>query len=356
MLKYEFLGNAVESWIVCVIIIIATVAAVKLLSIFLKKVIAPLVKRTSNGVDDIVYHSLAAPVRFALALLGVWVAIHRLVYPDSFVSVIDKIYTVLIVLDITWLVVRLVAGLLENYWSRSTFGQNNKMMPIVRRAVVIVAWTIGCVVALGNVGVNVSALLGTLGIGGIAFALAAQDTVKNAFGAFTIFADRPFGLGDIIRIDGIEGTVIDVGIRSTRVMGYDRRIVSIPNYKVMDTPLVNISSEPGRRVTVKLGLTYDTSPAQMLRALEILKALPGRVDNVSSASDDVVAYFSEYADSALVITYFYYIEKSGSILAVMSDMNVAILKAFNDAGLEFAFPTHTVNVVPAVNRGVVGLG
>ena len=115
------------------------------------------------------------------------------------------------------------------------------MMPVVRRTILVLIWIVGLVTALSNVGVDINALWGTLGIGGIAFALAAQDTVKNIFGAFTIFTDKPFGIGDTINVNGFEGTVVDVGMRSTRIMGYDRRITSYPNYKITDASIVNIS-------------------------------------------------------------------------------------------------------------------
>lgn len=197
--------------------------------------------------------------------------------------------------------------------------------------------------ALSNIGVNISALLGTLGIGGIAFALAAQDTVKNIFGAFTIFTDKPFSIGDTINVNGTEGTVVDVGVRSTKILGYDKRITTLPNYKITDASIVNISSEPMRRITVQLGLTYDTTPEKMKEALDILRAIPKKVENVSENPSDITANFSDYTDSALVITY-YYIEKQGDILKVSSDMNLEILKAFNKAGLDFAFPTQTLYV------------
>ena len=138
------------------------------------------------------------------------------------------------------------------------------------------------VMALSNVGVNISALLGTLGIGGIAFALAAQDTVKNVFGAFTLLTDKPFNIGDTIRFDNFEGTVVDIGIRSTRIMNYDKRIITFPNYKITDSSIINISSEPMRRVVLNLGLTYDTTAKKMKEALELLKAIPKRVENVRS--------------------------------------------------------------------------
>lgn len=277
-------------------------------------------------------------------LLGIWIAIHRLVYPATFVKVIDNAYSILIVLNFTWVFARLFSGLLELYWEKKPDGQVNKMTPIIKRAILVVVWIIGIVMALSNIGVNISALLGTLGIGGIAFALAAQDTVKNIFGAFTILTDKPFSIGDTIRVDSFEGTVVDVGVRSTRLMDYDKRIITFPNYKITDANIINISSEPMRRVVLNIGLTYDTTPEKMKEALEILKAIPGRVENVSSNPSDTTAVFTNYADSALVIMYIYFIEKQGDILGVTSDMNMEILASFNKAGLEFAFPTRTVYI------------
>ena len=108
--------------------------------------------------------------------------------------------------------------------------------------------------------------------------------------------------------------------------------------------IVNISSEPMRRAMVKVGLTYDTGADKMNEALDILRGLPAKVKDVSENPSDITAYFSDYTDSALVITFYYYIEKQGDILKVTSDMNLAILAAFNKAGLNFAFPTRTLLV------------
>ena len=344
MLEQEIWGNTVQTWAVSILIILGTIVLVKLISLFSVKVLKPFIVKTTNRLDDVIYYSVEPPLKFAVILLGIWIAIHRLVYPDSFVKIVDDAYSILIVLDITWLFVRLLGRLIQNYWGYTAHGHLNKMLPVVKRTIVVVVWIIGIVMALSNVGVNISALLGTLGIGGIAFALAAQDTVKNVFGAFTIFTDKPFSIGDTVRIDSFEGTIVDVGMRSTKIMGYDRRITTYPNYKITDAAIINISSEPMRRVTVKLGLTYDTSPEKMKEALEILRALPQRVENVSVNPADIVANFTDYTDSALVITYYFYIKKQGDILKVTSDMNLEILSSFNKAGLNFAFPTQTVFV------------
>jgi len=344
MLENEIWGNSIQNWIISILIIVAAIVIVKLITLVSKKVLKPLTDRTKNQLDNIIFYSLEPPVKFAIILLGIWIAIHRLVYPDSFVKVVDNIYRILIVLDITWVFARLFSGLLQVYWGRRSNGQNNKMLPIIKRTILVVVWIIGLVMALSNVGVNISALLGTLGIGGIAFALAAQDTVKNVFGAFTLLTDKPFNIGDTIRFDSIEGTVVDIGIRSTRIMNYDKRIITIPNYKITDSSIINISSEPMRRVVLNLGLTYDTTAEKMKEALKILKALPQKVENVSSSPSNVVAVFTEYSDSALGIMYIYYIEKQGDILGVTSNMNMEILDSFNKAGLEFAFPTRTIYI------------
>ena len=344
MLEYELWGNTLESWGISILIILGAVVVVKLISLFSRKVLKPFITRTPNHLDNVIYYSLESPIKFAVMLLGIWIAIHRLVYPDNFVKTIDNAYRILIVLDITWVFARLIGGLLEIYLRKESTGQTHKMMPIIKRTALVLVWIIGIVMALSNIGVNISALLGTLGIGGIAFALAAQDTVKNIFGAFTIFTDKPFNIGDTIRVDSFEGTVIDVGARSTKIMDYDKRIITFPNYKITDANIINISSEPRRRVVLNLGLTYDTTPEKMKEALDILKAIPGRVENVSSNPSDTTAVFTNYADSALVIMYIYFIEKQGDILGVTSNMNMEILSSFNKAGLEFAFPTQTVYI------------
>lgn len=344
MLENELWGNTIENWGISILIILGAIIIVKLLSLLGKKVIKPFVTGTDNHLDDVIFYSLEAPVKFAIILLGIWIAIHRLVYPDSFVKVVDNAYSILIVLDITWFFGRLFSSLLQVYWGKQSNGQANKMMPIIKRTILVIVWLIGIVMALSNVGVNISALLGTLGIGGIAFALAAQDTVKNVFGAFTILTDKPFSIGDTIRVDSYEGTVVDVGVRSTKTMNYDKRIITFPNYKITDTSIVNISSEPMRRVVLNLGLTYDTTSEKMKEALELLKSIPKRVENVSSNPSDIVAVFTEYSDSALVIMYIYFIEKQGDILGVTSNMNMEILAAFNKAGLNLAFPTRTVYI------------
>lgn len=348
MLQTEFWGNTLENWGISIIIILVTIIVTKLISYFNKKVLKPYTNKTKNRLDDIIYDSIESPILFGIMLIGIWIAIHRLVYPDNFVKAVDSAYSILIVLNITWLFARLTNSLIEGYWINTADKTNraqrfsSKMMPVIKRTLLVIVWIIGIIMALSNVGVNISALLGTLGIGGVAFALAAQDTIKNVFGAFTILTDRPFSIGDTVRIDSFEGTIIDVGIRSTRMRNYDKRLITFPNYKVADASIVNISSEPMRRVVMSIGLTYDTTPEKMNEALTILRSMPSKVQYVSTK--DLVANFSDFKDSSLVITFIYFIENKGDIGLVSSNVNMEVLSAFNKAGLNFAFPSQTLYI------------
>jgi len=186
----------------------------------------------------------------------------------------------------------------------------------------------------------VGTLIAGLSIGGLAFALAAQDTIKNIYGGFTIFTDRPFRIGDRIKVDGFDGFVEEIGIRSTRIRTLEKRVVTIPNFKLVEASVENISEEPLRRVLLKLGLTYNTSPEKMNEAMAILKDMPNRVENVETK--DIMVAFTDFTDFSLVITFVYFIRKDADVMETPTQVNSEVLRSFNEAELQFAFPTHTV--------------
>ncbi|WP_280743356.1 MULTISPECIES: mechanosensitive ion channel family protein [unclassified Parabacteroides] len=344
MLEKEIWGNTLEHWGISILIVLGAYILMKLMAFIARKVFKPLTEKTQNKIDDVIYDSVVPPLLFGIMLLGLWIAIHHLVTPEKLQNVIDHSYRILVTLNVTWLFARFVNGLIDVYWVGDSYdAQRHRMLPIVKRTLLVLVWIVGLVMALSNIGVNISALLGTLGIGGIAFALAAQDTVKNVFGAFTILADKPFTIGDVVRIDSYEGTVTDIGVRSTKIRDYDGRTITLPNYKVADASVINISSEePFRRVVMKLGLTYDTTPEKMQEAMSILKGIPSKIEGVRN--ENQVVFFSEFGDSAMVLTFIYFIKKSAGIQKVTSDVNMEILSSFNKAGLSFAFPSQTLYI------------
>lgn len=345
MLKQLFYGNTLQDWMISLIIILAAILFNKGIVLLNKHVIQKLTAKTNNRLDDILFKMLEAPVLLGIALVAIWVAAKRLELGAPVENLILKSYRVLTVVNITWFVARLANALIEEYLvpkaeQNERIILDNHLMSIIRRMALTVIWAIGIVMALNNVGVNVGTLIAGLGIGGLAFALAAQDTIKNIFGGFTIFTDRPFRIGDRIKVDGFDGIVEDIGVRSTRLRTLEKRVVTIPNYKIVEASVENISNEPMRRVLIKLGLTYNTSPEKMEEAISILKDMPKKVKDVDSK--DIVAAFTDFTDYALIITFVYFIKKHGDVMETPSQVNSEILKSFNKAGLQFAFPTHTI--------------
>jgi len=347
MLEQLFYGNTLQNWLISLIIILCAILLNKSIVLLNKYVIRKFTAKTNNRLDDILFSMLEAPVLLGIALVGIWIASRRLELGLSVENVITKSYQVLTVLNITWFVARLVNSLLQEYLAPKVADTEYKrldihLMSIIRRAALAVIWAVGIVMALNNAGVQVATLIGGLGIGGLAFALAAQDTIKNIFGGFTIFTDRPFRIGDRIKVDGFDGFVENIGIRSTRLRTLEKRTVIIPNYKIVEASVENISEEPMRRVLMKLGLTYNTTPDKMNEAMSILKDIPNKINQVDPK--DVIVAFTDFSDFALIITFIYFIKKEADIMDTPSQVNSEILRAFNETDLQFAFPTQTIYV------------
>ena len=349
MWEQEFYGNTLMDWGVSLLIIIGALIINRILIMINRNVIRKMTAKSRMLLDDILFGSLEKPVLMGIILLAIWIALGRLDLGETFNEVIIKSYDILVVLNVTWFFARLASSLIDAGSAKKAakaqkerINVDLKVVPLVKRGVLIIVWIIGIISALNNVGITVITLMGTLGIGGIAFALAAQDTIKNIFGGITIFTDRTFQIGDVINFNATEGTVIDIGLRSTRIRTYDLRLITIPNYKLMDALITNLSSEPARRIVMDIGLTYDTTPEKMREAMTILTDMPNRIPNVSEK--DLTVAFTEFAESALIIRFIYFISKTGDINETRSKVNFEILSTFNQSGLRFAFPSKTVYV------------
>jgi len=347
MLEQTFYQNTFRDWLISLAIIVGALILNKVIVLLNKHVVQKVTSKTNNRLDDILFQMLEAPVLLGIALFAIWIAAKRLNLGEHAETIIAKSYQILTVINITWFCARLVNALIEEYWVPKADKGTSRILDthlisILRKTILTLIWALGIVMALNNVGVNVGALLGTLGIGGLAFALAAQDTIKNIFGGVTIFTDRPFRIGDRIKVDKYDGFIEDIGIRSTRIRTLEKRLVTIPNFKMVDAPIENITEEPMRRVLMKLGLTYNTTPDKMNEAMAILKDMPNRVNNVSEK--ELVVAFTDFTDFALVITFVYFIRKKADVMETPSLVNTEILRAFNEAGLQFAYPTQTIYV------------
>jgi MscS family membrane protein len=339
-----YYGNTIEQYLIAFGIILAAIIGGKILYWISKKFISKLTARTKSKLDDIIVDKLEEPVVFGIVLgISWWALSTKLNYSDDG-EFLGHIFGFLTVINITWMVARLSDALIEEYivplTEKSESDLDDQLLPIFRKGLRIIIWTLGIIVGLNNAGYDVGAVIAGLGIGGLAFALAAQDTVKNFFGGIMIFADKPFSLGDRIQIGDIDGWVREIGIRSTRVETLAGRIVTVPNSMFSDDAVENVDIEPTRKVKLGLGLTYDTTADQMEEALALLKKIAD--DHKDIIDDDIFMGFDSFGDFALGITFIYFIRKDADIFETQTKMNLAILRQFGEHKLDMAFPTQTV--------------
>ena len=345
-LAKSFYGNTVVEWATALAIIVAAVVVGKALYWVCSKVLRQLTSRTDTKLDDIVLDMIEEPIVFAIAVLGIWFGLGRLHLPEAADAWIWNSIQFLIVLSITWLIARLLNSfftlILAPLAEKSENDLDDQLLPVVRKGASFTVWALGIIVALNNAGYDVAAVLAGLGIGGIALAMAAKDTVSNVFGGFTIFTDRPFKINDRVRVDGYDGSISEIGIRSTRLRTLSGTLVTIPNSTFSDTAVENVTEEPSRKVSLNLGLTYDTTPEGMERAMELLREIASTNPNLE---EKVVVGFDQFGDFALNIMMIYYITSGADIVGTQTAVNMEILRRFAAKKLEFAFPTQTLYTI-----------
>ena len=344
-LSYRIYNNEVQEILISLAFILGAIVLGRLVRWFAEKILPKLTAKTETQLDDVLVEVLKAPMLFALTLVGFWIGIKRLSMPANVMEMMADAYKFLLVISATWFVSRAVSTFINVVLKEKVNDESSRMdehaLSLIKKVSSFVIWSIGVITALNNAGVDVGALIAGLGIGGVATALAAQDTAKNIFAGMMILFDRPFKIGELITIDGTTGYVEDMGIRSTKLRTYSGQLVVIPNYKTADSNLTNITREPSRRIELNVGLTYSTTPEQMREAMDILRNLPSSVTGIE---EKVKVYFTSFGDFSLNITCWYYIKKDSDLFETQSAVNLHVLDEFNAHGLDFAFPTQTLYV------------
>ncbi len=342
-LEKTFYGNTAGSWLLSLAIVIAAVIAGKILFWFINKIVKKIAAKSKSKVDDIIVDMVEEPSIVLLVLFGIWMAFHRLTFGQTFEDLFIKGYYFIVIVTITWLIARLLDALITEYLEpitkKSESDLDDQLLPIFKKAMRSIVWILGVIIALDNTGFDVGAVLAGLGIGGLALAMAAKDLVSNIFGGITIFTDKPFKIKDRIKIGGFDGTVEEIGIRSTKIRTLEGRVVTVPNAKFTDSMVENVTLEPNRKVVLNLGLVYDTSPEDMQLAMNTLRDI---VSKHKSTEETIHLAFNNFGDSSLDILLIYYISKGEDILKTQTEINLDILSRFAEKKLEFAYPTQTI--------------
>lgn len=341
---FTMLGrNTLISVIASVVILLSALVIGKIMYWAIGKFVKTFAAKTKTGLDDLLVDKLEEPVVYGIVILGFYWAFNRLHFNDSVDVFFANVFMIIFILNVTWLIARVVDSLIEEYVvpivEKSESDFDDQLLPVLKKTFKAVIWVFGIVIALSNSGFDVGALIAGLGIGGLALALAAQDTVKNIFGGLMIFLDKPFKMTERIKVNGMDGFVEEIGVRSTRLRTLEGRLITIPNGQFSDNAVENVTMEPTRKVVVNLGLTYDTTPENMEKAMKMLENI---VLANPKVMDEVLVSFNSWGDFSMGILLIYWIIEGDDILAAQSEVNLEILKQFNAAGLEFAYPTQTI--------------
>lgn len=342
-LAKEFYYNTVGDWSITFLIILGAVIIGKIVYWFFGKIVKKLTSKTKTKIDDIIVDMIEEPIVLAITIFGLWYGLNRLEFTDFWYSWMGKVYHILIAINITWLIARLVDAIIEEYivplTEKTESDLDDQIMPIVQKGLRSIIWILGVIVALNNAGYDVGALIAGLGIGGLALAMAAKDSVSNIFGGIMIFTDKPFKVGDRIKIGGFDGSIEEIGIRISRMRTLEGRLVTIPNSQFIGNMVENVTAEPTRKVILNIGLIYDTTAEQVEQGISLLKEIAATNENVEN---NFLVSFNAFGDFSLGILFIYYIKKEGDILQTQTEINLEILKQFNAKGLEMAFPTQTI--------------
>ncbi len=347
--EHQFLGITLDQYIIALLAILG--------GFVLKWVLVSAIthaerraESTKTAFDDLILNALAKPVGWTCALAGLWAAFVYLPLPEEPVDIDRFVRSMLQAVSVViavWFLLRLTNGMTEYMTRKASETESrldDQLVPIVRNTAKTFFIVIGVVIIAQDLGYSVTSLLAGLGLGGMALALASKDTLSNLFGSIVIFIDRPFHVGDWIEMGEIEGTVEEVGLRVTRVRTFANSLITLPNSQLTTTSINNWSRMKKRRIMMTVGLTYDTTPQQMQQAVEKVREIIREDDNIHN--DFFLVNFHEFGAYSLDIFIYCFTVTTvwGEYLQARQELLLKIMAAVEEMGLEFAFPTQTIQM------------
>ena len=345
-LQTKVLGNPLWQYLASLLYVILAFYAAKLVDLIFHGVLESVTARTTTKFDDLLIELARGPVKVIVFVVLLHIGLHLFQWPHYANAFLSTGLKIVVACSLTYVAVRIV-DLAMGEWQRRVEATqevllDKQLFPVIRKSLKTFVVIVAVLVTTQNLGINVTGLLASLSIGGLAVGLAAQDTLSNLFGAVAVFVDKPFRLGDRVRLDNLDGTVEAIGLRSTRVRNLDGHLVTIPNRTVANAAITNISKRPNIKTVMNIGITYDTPPEKVQRALSILKD----VYRGHPMTADVLLSFDKFTDSSLNLLVIHWWNSTvyKDYLAGLQAMNLAIKERFDAEKIEFAFPTRTIYV------------
>jgi MscS family membrane protein len=349
-------GNTATHYAIFALILVGAILLRRFVTTIIFNRLKRLAAKTETTLDDKLFPALEGPVTTFVMVTGIFASVKVLKLSETADRTIGYGSTVAFSLVVFWGLLRAFGAVLDHMHEVAREKQMGvaAFMPWIKKTLVAIFVVIGVLITVQSLGFNVSTILSGLGIGGLAFALAAQDTIANLFGSIVVAIDQPFKVGETVKIGANTGTVEDIGLRSTKIRLIDRSLVIIPNKLVSSEAIINLSRFAQRRVEQVIGLTYDTTPDQMTAIVEDVKRIILAETVVDAES--VMVFFRDFSASSLDL-WIVYATKGPDFqegLGLKQRVNLAIMRAVAARGLSFAFPTSVMHLDGPVAKQLAG--
>lgn len=358
ILEQTYVGNTVNDYLwVAGSLLIGGI----FLRFFAKRIsnlIFNLTVRKAEGIDkEKLYDLISKPLKWLLMLILLFVSTSHLDFPAEWdmpsrkefglPMVLHRTYLCFLTAVLTWTGLRFtdfIGVILYARAQRTESKTDDQVVPFLIEIIKILVVTIGVFFALGAVfKVDIGALVAGLGIGGLALALAAKESLENLLASFVIFFDKPFVIGDLVQVNNVTGTVERIGFRSTRIRTLEKSYLTIPNRHMIDNTLDNLSLRTFRRVNFKIGLLYSTTEEQLR---SVVRDIQEYIDSHPHTNQEGEIHFAEFGPSSLDVMVLYYIDTMDwrTYLNIKEEINFKIMRIVKQHGADFAFPTQTIHL------------
>ena len=330
--------------------VILSIVMAGVVSYLFRRVLKRLIKRTETEFDDMLIDALHRPVVMALVVTGVMFSLRFLHLGNRLPVLINKAYFLLMISSVVWALLRMVnvlRGFLTALAKKTENSFDDLLVGLLCPAIKTVIWVFALLFVADNVfNFNVTTLLAGAGVAAMAIAFAAQNTIANLFGALSLIADHPFVIGDTVVVNGRRGVVTSIGLRSCRLRSLDGTEWIITNKEIAEAAIENISKRPNIKQVFDIGVVYSTTPDELARGVEIVKEIFAAHPLTDMENMPPTVSFESMRDSSLNIQAVHRFNTSnyGEFVKAREEINFAILRRFNEAGLEMAYPTQTLYI------------
>lgn len=340
VLKKGFLGRPIFQYVASLIYIILAYLGTLIVDFIFIKILKRLAQKTETRYDDLLIELLRKPIKVVVIVIFLHIGLNVFNWPEWINLYISKGLKIVVACSITIMAIHTVDVFMQFLKDKAVEPDkafDMQLFSVLKKGIKIIIVLVAVLVTAQNLGINITSLLASLSIGGLAIGLAAQDTLANLFGAVAIFLDRPFHIGERIKLDSYDGVVEKIGLRSTLIRNLDGHLISVPNKTIAQSTIVNISRRPNIRTVMDIGIVYETPPEKIKRATQILEEI---YRSHPKTKDVLVGMnkFNDFSINIMVIHWWDGLDYKEYLLG-MQELNIAIVRRFNEEGIEFAYPT-----------------